>query len=715
MAKTKRKTSWREIPGRIAEMYLEGLRADAERHKAASVTPVDTAVAGSNWLPGGGIADAAGAYPNQPSLWENLKLGASGNWPSFVYAGLQGLDAGGDFLAAAAPLIGVPVATGIPPAGQAARFLGVSQAPIADLPPVQFPPPAAPPTLKRAHNVAKLGRIPGAPPHVTDATGEAQALEHYLGLVLYGAPAGAWYDDESARMLAMAGNRPGVADRVAGGFGVISANNSLPGNAVGGARGWNQAAMGAPVNTQTGANDRKFEQIFQGMVARLGPKIDPYIGHLRTRWNTGAARNRSVHDVWDMRAWSYPERMKSAGTAQHRWMDKMTVEAVAEANRRALGGKTDWNEKSLQAAAWTALKAEELGVSAADLAHGYKPYLDNLVARLHVESQPSAEIENPLTGMSEAERARYHRGQEAIMTTPEGYDVPSQALYALETPEGKTFGPGQWGNERNEVTTFGVYAGPQQGTKGQPLERSSRALTEAIAAIHGLLRGQADVGYEYLRPAPTRALTNSFVLDFGRPVDVSDLNRTQAELDARFGQYTVGLAPTADGNGLVLSVYKPRKVPGEKLVEQLEPVRKRSRFVGPMREPEGPVRQDREVSIGGQAVVLSEGKHNSGKLVVGRDDWAYRPSEYLKKLGNPLVRQRVKAIMPALAADMQDLMKSTGGKWGDVYTKTLEALQTGGLEEVERLVKKGVLPAAVVAILAERMHDQEVALSEDGA
>ena len=136
----------------------------------------------------------------------------------------------------------------------------------------------------------------------------------------------------------------------------------------------------------------------------LGPKtgifaqhLDPNVRHPTTGTN----------DIWHARAFGYTGPggkpfNKELSTQEHRFLDYETMLAVDRANKKAIGGRTDWTAEKLQAAAWVAAKgrkiAKDRNLSEAEgIAVASKSYPE--YAAKYTVSIPSEQIPGRSTGL----------------------------------------------------------------------------------------------------------------------------------------------------------------------------------------------------------------------------------------------------------------------------------------------------------------------------
>ena len=83
----------------------------------------------------------------------------------------------------------------------------------------------------------------------------------------------------------------------------------------------------------------------------------PKVGQFATNLLREFDATRSVHDIWQGRAFGYPKPDGTPWDAgfteqQHKFMDLETDYLIDQVNREKAGGFTDWDHKNTQAAAW---------------------------------------------------------------------------------------------------------------------------------------------------------------------------------------------------------------------------------------------------------------------------------------------------------------------------------------------------------------------------
>jgi len=212
----------------------------------------------------------------------------------------------------------------------------------------------APVNTEKSRHGKKLasGSTVGAPPQIKTKKQLAAWRERRLESIAKGAGYADWYERNSR-----------FIDTITGGDNVEATGFARAGSSVSNqttpaqelmytARGSNQDTTGNVIKTGKMHNEMspRFAAALVGE-GEGGLKTDPYALHKMVEWDTRPI-DRPTNDIWMVREFEYPEHMEAAGNAQHRWMDEQMEWLLNEANKRGIGGKTDWNYGTLQAAPW---------------------------------------------------------------------------------------------------------------------------------------------------------------------------------------------------------------------------------------------------------------------------------------------------------------------------------------------------------------------------
>ena len=273
--------------------------------------------------------------------------------------------------------------------------------------------------------VSRNAKFAGAPHDVSTVGHERTRLKSYLDQVELGKDGADWYDNGGTGTLFAMGDDVERAREFADVEAITSPATSVDVNTGFALEGVEQLESGLPVKTG------RFPAAMSAAIAKLrgqgdvtGLKRLPFSQQIQLGGNFSTVGSpRSVHDIWDMEAWGYtnpdgaPLR-RGATEAEHRWMDAMTERAIADANKRKLGGRTDWTTGRLQAAAWTGAKirAGKLAPGAAveDIASSFA----KRQFELSREAIPGKTAQH-LEGLAGPELDQYARDQFGIDTDPQ--------------------------------------------------------------------------------------------------------------------------------------------------------------------------------------------------------------------------------------------------------------------------------------------------------
>ncbi len=519
----------------------------------------------------------------------------------------------------------------------------------------------------------------GAPPGVKSRIGETKKVENYLSQAEAGMGGRLWYDNVAARMARDTGNlsgqRPGAQDQAAAVFADLSARTEVGANRLAQTRAVNQFATGRPVAAATGPRNKAVQQALETSTLSESDKLKVGTFGKQVR---GLPTTRGTHDFRDAAQWGFATDA-TLGPAQHRWMDRVSDEAVRLANERKLGGFDDWTHDRLQAAVWVKHKADDMGIDPASLADELAKTDNALRANTFSEAIPSRELVDSNRLSNEAKEAYTNIFVEKFSNVDDQNAV-AQQLGLFSPEQARAFGDFEGVTNPNIVTT--ILADPAKGS--DVISEWSSEAQNFHGSLQGLLGGQADVATSYLRKSGKAGDINAARIPFHRSVTESDR--------AAFGN-------------AIRKEMRLNDIGGDVIVNYRSPTELEVTWLG-----EGDNKGFRKIVkevTGGKGI---EAK-NSGGLITYNDE--FKPSAWMKELQNPKMRQAVEGMLPRLARDIERDLSSLPltDKGRDIYQKTLQLIQGGGLKAVEDAVSKGVLPTAVIGavLLAAREAPEEPA------
>ena len=422
---------------------------------------------------------------------------------------------GGLAALAAVPVVGTPVAKGIDAMRGADAARAAQEA--KRLPNIGAEPGVAGRELKTRNDGTYMGGPIHGPTRVDSPQKLEKMRETYLDNVVEGIEGRDWYTDSSRWIDAASPGGTATAERSANLLAIGSQGRSplislgstseaLAKGAVG------DVVTAGPYPSKLGG---RYGQAMEGTAPRvgepwLGEKLDPYRENIQvTRYPDLA--NRSVHDIWQGRAFGYrhkPDKLNPEGRvwdggfnpAQHQFMDDEMEVLIKYLNDNKIGGHTDWDHLNTQAAAWTGvqiragvLAPEDAAKSYADLTSRYRGYgtSEQIPAVVDTEKYPLAARHIAMEDLSPAERQAYSAGkmEQHIPPDAQGRDPLHEAAGLMQDPtisSTGSFRPEEGG--LLEFNPLAVHRPMVMSRDGKLIEQSERVLDTVEGA-----RAYADV------------------------------------------------------------------------------------------------------------------------------------------------------------------------------------------------------------------------------
>jgi hypothetical protein len=364
------------------------------------------------------------------------------------------------------------------------------------------------------------GTYLGGPIHGPTGVNSPQKLEKmretYLANVVEGIEGRDWYTDSSRWIDTASPGGTATAERSANLLAIGSqgrsplvslgsASEALAKGAVG------DVVTAGPYPSKLGG---RYGQAMEGTAPRvgepwLGEKLDPYRENIQVTRYPGLA-NRSVHDIWQGRAFGYrhkPDKLNPEGRvwdggfnpAQHQFMDDEMEVLIKYLNDNKIGGHTDWDHLNTQAAAWTGvqiragvLAPEDAAKSYADLTSRYRGYgtSEQIPAVVDTEKYPLAARHIAMEDLSPAERQAYSAGkmEQHIPPDAQGRDPLHEAAGLMQDPTISSTGSFRPEGGLLEFNPLAVHRPMVMSRDGKLIEQSERVLDTVEGA-----RAYADV------------------------------------------------------------------------------------------------------------------------------------------------------------------------------------------------------------------------------
>ena len=446
---------------------------------------------------------------------------------------------------------------------------------------------------------------------------------------------------------------------------------------------WNKGKLDLPmVHKDTGMRGR----------IKLGKKTGIFGMHMDP---TQVNPTTGTNDIWHARALGYTDDKgkpwHAALTAeQHAWMDAETVLAVARANEKKLGGRTDWTPGEIQAAPWVAGKAKglekkrKLSPEAAKVEAGktYPEFEPKYVVHATHERAPGAE--GHLPGLGGEALARYSTDPRAgwkgaderdvlyrsrgMVTAP---TVPYQGLFKGE------FSPGE----------IARPLGPTQGPSGERvMHEPTRRLVESTEALRAYADAQQAGASSMKIPGQKMRHANAYAVQLPENVDVQAGMTLAEDLGSRFGM------PNVIHHGGKEALLTNFNAPAGISREQARTAKKE--LVGGLGAPGTPVRM--EGTYQGYDWTKPGSDTATNKMLE-----AVKGME--KTIDTPEVRQRVLGRMQQDA----DAAAQTGLPIREDIQRAREIFSRLGFQGLRDALGKGLLPVAAVGIFLRYAEEGE--------
>ena len=211
----------------------------------------------------------------------------------------------------------------------------------------------------------RTGRYVGAPAHVISPQRLTAMRRHLDAQIAEGAEAGDWYMRSREGIETVAGRDPAEQSLLAQTYGFFSPQSEPSSNLQFALQARNAYEAGAPLDiVRTGRQGREYAAArAEGRPLSQGPKTGPFAEKLDP---TLPVSDIPVNDFRMFQIFGYtnPQTGKpwtAGGTQQmHAFVDAEMLLAAERANVRQLGGRTDWNAASVQAAPWVVSKQKAL-------------------------------------------------------------------------------------------------------------------------------------------------------------------------------------------------------------------------------------------------------------------------------------------------------------------------------------------------------------------
>lgn len=542
--------------------------------------------------------------------------------------------------------------------------------------------------------VGTTGQYVGAPPGVDSPQKLGAMVNDYVQAMQEGLPGRTFYRDSSSDIWARTGRNPNEADLFAQNLAVLSRSNNVGGNTSMSVKGQAQAVTGDPV--RTGRFPSKDSPPLQAMydnnvVEYAGHKRDPFATQLGVAWAPERI-GRGVNDMHEAELMGYPSG-KVGGATQHAFMDEVRARAIEKANRMQLGGFSDWDTGTSQAAAWTGNKIRRGDLSPGDAARSYADYMP-----LHEANATYEAVSSPVTGHLQGLLSAPFEQRQAYTMDPRGtWNTSASGRDAGYTAARLLPGETVAATGRFKDTANPAFvARPVVGT--ETLADGSRAITEgskralsAVEAARAYFDAQEAGAWHKLMPAKSAADYTGAQINFGRQLSRQDIEGIAPIFEAK--GYYLASAP----NGLTVIANDATKS-GKEFADEMRQLVKdnKSAFAGSKMEM-GRLESD---------YIDYSGAWSQGKGAV--------TGEMLKRLDQaPQTRGLLdtsdayrSAVLSRNARDVEAAAQGLGVARQDVL-RAREIFAKEGWEGLRKAAKAGTVPAVMLGVFGSGLLSQE--------
>ena len=519
------------------------------------------------------------------------------------------------------------------------------------------------------------GQYVGAPKGIDSPQKYSALVDSYARRVERAIDAGlepGWFYGKGRQAIADVATTPRAADAFAKTNAVTSSEAPVASNVGWAIKAHEQAAAGVPINSG------KYPNTMRDLLTRVVKGTDEHLGHKRDRYGNGLNPNGdpnglAPNDRWEIRSFGYDK--DTAGPAQHDFMDEVRQKALERVNKRRGLNLTPLEAQELN---WAVQRADDMGISvqdsARDVVHGA---MDKFAFQHSWESTPgesSAHLPQLRAG-NQADWRAHHANVKSLLVDENGKDRLLSAFGGELQPRAFD-GPGVF---KGQVAPGTQSRSLVYQTVDKGMDPSSRARVQATEATRSLLLGQDAYGGHSLLPAKSLKQVDTLSVDLGHTLRDDQALPLLDRLRELYGDTTV-VVPTENGFNLLNLSGENFGKRTKNLVQDLLGVADVKGVVGGRRA---------------ESSIYNELPWDSGQAT----------QHVLEQIDNPaapaLAQHADSPAMRELAGKMADLYEGMPGK-NERLQQTLRAWQSGGLEAVRELVKKGLAPAAVLSLLAAR-------------
>jgi hypothetical protein len=568
---------------------------------------------------------------------------------------------------------------------------------------------------------------------------------NYIEAAQTGAPYSKyWYDDTSRDLWRITGEDINKADPLAEVLATTSSSTPVNSNAMYGFKGWNQNLAGDKINTGKYPTrmSQDIDAILNGGQLASGLKRSPYAGGLSVAWRPDPDL-LAVNDIHNVRAWGITDPVtggewkKGVGEAGHRFLQdqhKVVAQRLNEyaasniAVARAAGAseadiakmiQPDWNNYRAQAAAWSTQRNRgPQNIPFTEAGKHYGDFLNDYSSQITREWLPGDNTGHAqgLLSMPYPVQKEFSDIMEANVRGPQGIDRIGSDTGALadRTLDNRAVYEGAVSPGYASQILVG------KGRGSQNMDPSSRKIVNAIAATHGLLGAQKQVAHNFIGGKAPVGEAGAFQLRSAnaQPFSVDQLgllaskapNADIPQVDPR-GARSLVFAPRVketeltalEDAGLSGAMSGERGLLGAS--KKKEAAKVRTGLLAEMRKAAKDMGATVEPRFADTTLFPMDANFNAPAT------WSAKPYiRAIEKAGQKYV-DNWNANVPMIAGNMLRDAEAFFTKHNLVaapwYKPMMEGIAKGGLPELKRLVKAGIVPVAALAAFGLQPDDTQ--------
>lgn len=544
------------------------------------------------------------------------------------------------------------------------------------------------------------GQYIGAPPGVDSPQKLGAMVTDYNRAMIEGFPGRNFYKESSKDIYERTGGNKEMADKFAQNLAILSRSNNVGGNTTMSAKAAIQSAAGEPIKTgrfPTKDSPPLQELYDANSTDYLGYKRDPFATQLGVKWSPGLI-GRGVNDMHEAELMGYPSG-KVGGKTQHAFMDEIRARAIEKANKSSLGGVSDWDTGTAQAAAWSGNKIRRGDIEPGDAAKSYADYLPGHEVNSTYEAVPG-EAADHLPGLLSAPFKTTQKFTDDLRgdwKNKYGRDMLSSEANLYPGKTESAVGRFKDGSAPANIARP-LTATETRSDKSRGMTEGSKDAMNSVEAFRGYFDAQDGSAWHKLQPAKNADAYNGASIRFNRDFTPDDMKK----IAPIFEEHGYGIASTPKGLTVIANNGKEfgRKTKlGKEFGKEVRDIIKanKSAFDG----------SEMELGRLDSSYIDFEGAaKNSGPSPVTHKmlDSVNKSQKIKGLLGNS---QEIKDTVLAKNIRDADYSKQGFGKLNKKYVLARKIFSESGWKGLEKAAAKGLLPAAAVAFIAEEESNQE--------